>query len=160
VEQQALGGFRVLNVPVWVYGISVGTLVDGKLGDDGVLEFRDLIEPSPGGTVRYIVPEGRLASEVYLTDLGPEATRRGIGVGPATFLDPLIVALHIHNRAQWSPALAEQLNQYVDRGVIEQWEVGDPDEYSEEDDSEAEESAGSELVHPSPTSARQEFFRL
>src|SRR5689334_19279828 len=112
VKPVPTGSYRVLNVPVWVYGVSVGTLVRGIERPDGRLEFRDLVEPSPGGTIRYIVPEGdRKASELYLSRIGPEATRRGIGVGPATFLDPLIVALHLHDRSQWNTSLADYLNE-------------------------------------------------
>jgi hypothetical protein len=165
VEQQPNDKYRVMNVPVWVYGISVGSLVDGPQGPNGVLEYRELLEPSPGGTVRYIVPDGAVASRLYLNRVGPEATSRGIGIGPATFLDPLIVSVHLHRRDQWNPAFASYLNELVEEGAIEQWEVGDPDEYADDyqDETKGDESShdeASELIHPQPTTAREHFFRL
>lgn len=158
VEPQANGLYRVLNVPVWLYGISVGTLVDGTCETNGVLRFKQIVEPAPGGTVRVIVSEGP-ASKVYLDHIGPEAAERGIGVGPATFFDPLIVAIHVHRKSQWWPDLGAYLNELIERELIGQWEVGDPDEFAEEPYEEAD-FADSELVHPRPTSERAQYFRI
>lgn len=162
VEEQDRGVFRVLNVPVWVYGVSVGTLVRGRDGVDGRLEYAGLVEPSPGGTVRCVAPRGgAAASELYLSRVVPDVEQLGIGIGPATFLDPRLVAIHVHVKDRWWPDLGEYLNRLVDQGVLQQWEVADPDEYAEDGAPQPPARADADdLVHPAPEADRQKFFKL
>jgi Domain of unknown function (DUF4265) len=159
VEDQADDAYRVLNVPVWIYGISLGSLVEGTAGDD-LLVFRKLLEPAPGGTVRCIVPKGTVASSVYLTKIVPDAIRLGIGIGPATFLDPRMVAIHLHVKDAWWPAFGEYLNRLVDEGVLQEWEVADPDEYADDHSNEVTPWNGRDLVHPEPDTDVSRHFSL
>lgn len=160
VEEQPSGFFRVLNVPVWVYGISLGTLVSAKPPTGDLLEYGALIEPSPGGTVRCIVPRGSLASQAYLTRVVPEVKQLGIGIGPATFLDPRMVAIHLHVKESWWPTFGEYLNQLVEASVLQEWEVGDPDEYADEQAEELKPWTGRDLVHPQPVTDVTHYFSL
>lgn len=147
--------YRVLNVPVWLYGISVGTLVSATAGEPWK-EFGEIITPSTGGTVRLFVPdEAPLtpASRFYLEQMLPECQERRLPIGPATFFDPLVVAVHIRARDQWNKAYATYLDDLVARGSIRFWEVGDPDVYPPEEPDEV--ISDSELVHPPPTPNRE-----
>src|SRR5437879_3997501 len=85
VEHQNGNTYRVLSVPVWIYGISVGSIVEAEPGDGPRLKFRGVVRSSQGGTVRFIVPPGAIASEVYLARVIPDAKRLGLYIGPATF---------------------------------------------------------------------------
>lgn len=146
--------YRVLNVPVWLYGISVGTLVSVTVGEPWK-EFSEIITPSTGGTVRLFVPdEAPLipASRFYLEQMLPECRERRLAIGPATFFDPLVVAVHIRHRDQWNQAYAKYLDDLVARGSIRFWEVGDPDVSPPDQPDEV--VSDSELVHPRPTSSR------
>jgi uncharacterized protein DUF4265 len=148
------GHYRVLNVPVWLYGISVGTVVGATAGERWK-EFSEVITPSTGGTVRLFVPdEAPLtpASRFYLEQMLPECRERRLPIGPATFFDPLVVAVHIRDRSQWDQTYARYLDELVDRGSIRFWEVGDPDPYPPEKSDEI--VTDSELVHPRPTDDR------
>lgn len=154
VEQQSINTYRVLSVPVWLYGVSVGSIVEGQPGDDARLKFRRVVREAPGGTVRFIVPPGgRQASEVYLTRVIPDAKRLGLYIGPATFFNPRLVALHVHERGKWWPEVGGYLDRLVSEGVLEQWEVGDPDQYAAEHNEESIEKVEpgrKVLVHPLP----------
>jgi len=150
--------YRVLNVPVWLYGISVGSLVRGGAGERW-LEFEELIEPSPGATVRLYVPDDAPllpASRLYRERILPDCRVHGIGVGPATFFDPAVVAIHVRDRADWDTRVAEYLNRLIDEGVIEFWEVGDPDAYPPEEPEEPGEYR--ELIHERPAPRRTEVI--
>src|ERR1700722_6661868 len=99
VEQEsAPDTYRVLNTPVWMYGVSVGTVVYGLPGESEYLRFGRVIRDSPGATVRLAVPVGATASQVYLGRIVPDTKRLGIDIGPATFFDPGIVAIHVGER--------------------------------------------------------------
>jgi hypothetical protein len=154
VEQQTTNSYRVLSVPVWLYGVSVGSIVEGESGDPAWLKFRLVVRDSPGGTVRFIVPSGGpLASEVYLTRVIPDAKRLGLYIGPATFFNPRLVAVHVHDRAKWWSEVGSYLDRLVSEGVIEQWEVGDPDQYAADHNEasiEKVELGRKVLVHPLP----------
>ena len=150
--------YRVLNVPVWLYGISVGTLVSATVGERW-LEFAEVVTPSTGGTVRLFVPdEAPLtpASRFYLEQVLPECRERHLRIGPATFFDPLVVAVHIHDREQWSQEYALYFDDLVARGSVSFWEVGDPDAYPPEEPDEV--VSDSELVHPRPSPNRALTF--
>src|SRR5512138_1741108 len=104
VEQQTSNTYRVLSVPVWFYGASVGSIVDAEPSHEPRLKFRRVVRESTGGTVRFIVPPGGpTASEIYLTRVIPDAKRLGLHIGPATFFNPRLVAVHVHQRAKWWP---------------------------------------------------------
>ncbi len=157
VEPDQDDTYRVLNVPVWLYGISVGTTVQGRPGDQW-LEYVATVRESRGATVRVYLPRGAPitpASRLYLERIIPDCRDRQIAIGPATFFDPRVVAVHIHDRDQQATAVASYLDELVDAGIADLWEFGDPDTYPPED---AEESAGDELVHPQPTTQRHQHF--
>lgn len=159
VERQSNGHFRVLNVPVWVYGISLGSLVAAKVGLDGVLEYERLIEPAPGGTVRCIVPRGGLASQTYLERIVPDAQTGAVGIGPSTFLDPRMVAIHLHAKDLW-PVFGQYLDGLVNEGVLQEWELADPDEHDGESDSIPEPWNGRVLMHQEPNTDVSHHFTL
>jgi hypothetical protein len=161
VEPIDTSAARVLNVPVWIYGISLGSVVTGTPGRDGISEFKALVEPSPGGTVRCIVPKGSIASQVYLTRIIPDARELGVAIGPSTFLDPRMVAIHLHVKDLWWPQFGEYLNRLVDEGVLQQWEAGDPDEFADERaDQPSVQWTGRDLVHPRPDTDVQHHFSI
>jgi hypothetical protein len=152
------GGYRILNVPVWLYGISVGTLVTAQAGG-WWFEFSSIVAPSRGGTVRLFVPDDAPitpASRFYLEQMLPECRERRLPIGPSTFFDPLVVAVHIHDRTQWDQQYASYLDDLVERGSIKFWEVGDPDAYPPEETEEV--TSDSELIHPRPTTDRVSYF--
>jgi hypothetical protein len=144
--------YRVLSVPVWIYGISVGTIVEAEPASGPQLTFRRVVRDSPGGTVRFIVPQGRVASKVYLARVLADAKRLGLYVGPATFFNPRLVAMHVHERKRWWPEVGSYLDTLVKESVLEQWEVGDPDKYAGEhrDDHDSMPRTGTVLMHPLP----------
>jgi hypothetical protein len=154
VEQQGPNTYRVLNVPVWFYGVSVGSIVEGEMGDKGWLNFRRVLRDSLGGTLRFIVPPtGPKASEIYLTRVIADAKRFGLYIGPATFFNPRLVAVHVHERAKWWPEVGGYLDQLVREGLLQQWEVGDPNQSAADHDEERIEKVapgGTALVHPLP----------
>ena len=128
-QREGETGYRVLSVPVWVYGISRGSLVSADPDEEGRLRFEKLLAAAPGGTVRIVVPPGVKASEVYLGQIVPTARLRGLRIGPATFYNPRLVSVHLHERLDWWPTVGEFLDELVKAGSIQAWEVGDPDEY-------------------------------
>jgi len=150
------GVYRVLNVPVWQYGISVDSRVKGRPGERW-LEFDGLVETSSGATVRIYIPsEAPIspASRLYLERIIPDCRERRIGIGPATFFDPRVVAIHVRVRADWDTRLADYLDELIDEGLLELWEVGDPDAYPPDETEEPAEHR--DLVHPRPTPGREE----
>lgn len=149
--------YRLLNVPVWTYGVSVGSLFRARERPDGVLSFVDIVEPSPGATVRVLVGGDPQASDVYLKQLGPRAQDAGFSIGPATFFDPMMIAIHVKDRSQWGD-FGEFLNTLIEEEIIDQWETGDPDEYA--DQAGEEEDIGSELVYPEPIGDRSHVWAL
>lgn len=153
VEQQQHNTYRVLNVPVWIYGVSIGTVVEAERDRDDRLRFRAVVRESPGGTVRFIVPPGNRASQVYLQRVIPDAKRLGLHIGPATFFNPRLVAVNLYDRKEWWPRVGGYLETLVKGGVLEQWEVGDPDQYATDHEQDTLDSLGlsaSPLVHPLP----------
>jgi hypothetical protein len=151
VEEQAGNAYRVLDVPVWIYGVSVGTIVEAASVNGRQLTFHRVIRDSSGGTVRFIVPPGTRASEIYLGRVIPDAKRLGLCIGPATFFDPRLVALHVHDRKDWWPDVGGYLDALVQEGSLVQWEVGDPDQYGDQHTSDnIAQPTGKALVHPLP----------
>jgi len=93
VERVHEDAFVVLNVPVFIFGVSLGTVVQGmnatQRTEDGQpveLRVRRVLRASRGGTVRVILPAGMLASHWYTAHFLPHLRQRGgLWVGPATF---------------------------------------------------------------------------
>lgn len=132
----------VVSVPVFAYGVSRGTEV--QVGEDEASRPR-LLRESPGATVRGYVHPGRNATDVYRNVLVPEGRRAGRAIGPATCLDPDIVALHVHDRHGWA-AVGRLCDALVERGILRFRELPDPgDRESEEGDAPAW-----RLVHAPP----------
>jgi hypothetical protein len=155
VERQGRrNAYKVLNVPVWLYGVSVGSICEALDQTESRLRFARVLRESPGGTVRFIVPWGDvLASDVYLSRVIPDAKRLGLYIGPATFFNPRLVAVHVHDRRQWWPEVGGYFETLIEEGVLQHWEVGDPDEYAADHDPssvEKVEPGSSILVHPLP----------
>lgn len=153
VEHLGRNDHRVLSVPVWIYGISVGTIVESQIGDSTRLQFRRVSQEATGGTVRFIVPRGSgRASDIYLTRVIPDAHRLGLEIGLATFFNPRLVAVHLHQRVKLWPEFGGYLDTLVTEGVLEQWEVGDPDMDAGggEEIEEVVEADHETLIHPLP----------
>lgn len=159
VKREASGNYRVQNVPVWIYGISVGALVRGTHTNGDEMVFAGIVAPALGATVRVMVPASRRASELYLTRIVGDANERGILLGPATFFDPSVVAIHLQRREEWWPKFGNYLNMLQAEGAVEDWEVGDPDAYSNEP-VETADLSNDLLVHPKPTSDRDIYSRI
>jgi hypothetical protein len=150
--------YRVLNVPVWLYGVSVGSRVRGHPGERW-LEFDEVIEDSSGATVRLYIPADAPtmpASRLYLERILADCRLNRIGIGPATFFDPRVVAVHINERRDWNTRFANYLDRLVEEGQLQLWEVGDPDAYPPEEPEEV--GTYRELVHPRPTPNRPEWI--
>jgi uncharacterized protein DUF4262/uncharacterized protein DUF4265 len=151
VQPAAKGTYRVLSVPVWQYGVSVNSMVKARDGERW-LEFDSVVEESSGATIRVYVPSNARitpASRLYLERIVPDCRDRGIGIGPATFFDPGLVAIHVQDRSDWSTRFAEYLDALTEEGLLQVWEVGDPDAYPSEEPEERGEH--DELIHPRPT---------
>jgi len=146
--------WRVLNVPVWQYGISYGTIVSGRPDRGDRLRFGQVSEPSTGATVRAVVPRPRVARDVYHSIIQPGIVSEGTGVGPATHYDPPLVAFHLHDRTAVQGKVAAYLDGLMNEGIITHWEIGDPELEPEETPDGPVEERIDELVHqrpPSPT---------
>jgi hypothetical protein len=152
--------FRVLTVPIWVYGISVGTLVTGRIVGSR-LHFNDLAEPSPGGTCRILTQAGQVASELYLNIVGPKLAAEGVSVGPASFYDPAIVGVHFKNRARVE-MLRAVLNEFEADSAFETWELADPANEEtpggEEVDEHDVEEPAPPLDHDPPSTRRERLW--
>ena len=149
VEEGESGTYRVLSVPVWAYGISRGSLVKARDGGGLPLRFHELVAPSRGATVRFIVPPDRKASTIYTRRVIPDALHLGLHIGPATFFDPRLVSIHIHEREKWWPEVGAYLDALRDEGTLEQWEIADPDKYPYTA-TEVVQLGGRVLTHPLP----------
>ena len=150
MEPTANSTYRVLNPPVWAYGLSIGSIVRAAEAGDGYLRLEEVVAPSVGGTVRVIVPKGMIAGDVYLQTIVPAARERGLKIGPATFYNPRLTAIHVQDRGQWWPAVGEFLDSLAKEGIIEQWEVADPDAYAPDGQHEPEPVIGQILLHQLP----------
>ena len=140
----AEGGYRVLSVPVFVFGLSRGAVVDAEPGPRGRLRFRRVRRASRGATVRCYVSPARTARRVYEERLEGPMGRR-LGLGPVSVFEPDIVAVHVQDRGQL-PAVAEYLDQLVLDGTLRLWEPADPGAPAGPED--AVEEQPWELVHP------------
>ncbi len=167
VEEKAGDLYTVINVPVYLYGISLGSIVRCVAGDGQMLTFDRVVRDSPGGTVRLILPVGKLASEWYMDYLLPHASDRQLAVGPATFYDPRMVAVHVQRRIDLWEDLGSYLTDLVEQSVIQKWEAGDPetdqdpvivDRTLRGDDLKSLRDKPTVLVHERPTSGRREIW--
>ena len=118
------GGYRVLSVPVFLYGLSRGAVVDAEPGPRGRLQFRRIRHASPGATVRCHVSPATTARQVYEDHLDGTFARR-LGLGPVSLFDPAIIAVHVRDRGRL-PAVAEYLDRLVLEGLLRSWELADP----------------------------------
>lgn len=139
---------RVVSVPVFAYGVSRGSLVAAVPGDRTLL-FTKTVFDSRGATLRAYVAGALKASSVYLNTIVPEAKEAHLQIGPATFFDPEIAAIHVASRGEL-PKVATYFDDLVRRGLLRFWEYGDPVNSAEEPDEEAHAPDPWELVHPLP----------
>ena len=140
---------RIVSVPVFAFGMSVGTLVRAEANHPRRLQLKEVLAPSGGATVRCYVSHGALASSVYKEEILPAMTAAGLAVGPATFLDPDVVAMHIRRR-QDLVSVGGELDGIANQGRVRFWELADP---SDSHEHEAEDGAPGdpwELVHELP----------
>jgi len=152
-EAADTGGYRIRSVPVFLYGISRGAVVDASPGPiTGRLRFRRLLATSRGATIRCFAASATSARRVYEDHLAHEAAGR-LGLGPVSLFDPDIVAVHVADRAD-----VARIEAYLDRlvleGVLRLWEFGDPGAAAEEGAPDAD-GPPWELVHP-PTLGESE----
>lgn len=117
----------VLSVPVWIYGISRGTIVRYRRDDKRTFSS-GVQRESDGGTIRFLASEGLTGKAVYLTRVVPTFQKQNLGVGPATFLGPRFVAMNVHKKATWWPQIGSYLEKLSSDGIIETWEASDPDQ--------------------------------
>lgn len=144
-ESSGIGQARILSVPVWNYGLSVGTVVDLTAVPPRIIGI------SKGATLRFLASEGSSGKAVYLSRVLIDLQKLGYGAGPATFFGPRLVAMNVHIRSDWWPGIGTYLGQLVAQGVVEQWEAADPDQGANDDDEPTTETiANKVLVHPLP----------
>lgn len=167
VEEKGDGLSVVMNVPVYLYGLSLGSIIRCVASKDPLFTFDRVIQNSPGGTVRIIVPGGQMAGEWYLKYLLPAASERQLAVGPATFYDPRMVAVHVQRRSDLWESVGSYLTDLVEQGVIEKWEAGDPetdqdpvivDRTLRGDDLVPGDDKPTVLVYEQPSSGRREVW--
>lgn len=158
VEDMGKLGAKILSVPVFCYGISRGTLIETTVTEEGRAVFKRVLTPSEGATIRCYMEPQHKASDMYLARLVPEGSKRRLDFGPATFLDPDIVAIHVKVRDQW-PIIGTFLDELTREGAIRFWELGDPDSSpaTEEGISLAEPW---KIVHPPPTSSVESYTSI
>ncbi|HKW08888.1 MAG TPA: DUF4265 domain-containing protein [Gemmatimonadaceae bacterium] len=151
-------GYRILNVPVWLYDISIGTVVEGRHAENGQLEFVRVLSQASGGTVRVITaPAAPDASRLYLDRILRDCHQRQIMIGPATFFDPRLVAIHVQDWDRYCDQLVQYLQDLRATNDIQEWEIADPAEPS--DQTQEAPRPGPGLIHPRP-SARQAYAPL
>jgi hypothetical protein len=142
---------QMLSVPVFAYGISRGTIVSTKPSGNRTRLVK-VIHPSQGGTIRCYVAEAIKASELYTGRIYPELRNRQLSVGPATFFDPDIVAVHITKRSQLK-AVGTYFDELTRQGQLRFWEIGDP-ELSHEEEGPVDSGEPWELVHQLPVEGK------
>jgi hypothetical protein len=71
-----------------------------------------------------------------------------------------MVAIHLHVKDSWCPLFGQYLDGLVKEGVLQQWEVGDPDEYVDEHASSPVPWTGRDLIHKEPTTDVAHHFTL
>ena len=141
------GAYRILSVPVFVYGISRGTVVSADAGDRERLQLAGIRAPSPGATIRaWIAPTTtpKHVDDDYFN--GPLA--RSLGLGPATLFEPTTVAIHLADRRRMADA-TRYLDGLIRLGVLTGWEFGDPGAPGESDPLPA--ATPWQIVHPPAT---------
>jgi hypothetical protein len=141
-------GIRIASVPVFAFDISQGTLVAASPAGNR-LRFERVLVPSGGSTVRCYVAKQLKASEVYHTRLVTAFRAAAVDLGPATFFDPEIVALHIEKRTEMRRA-AEVLDGLTRQGILRFWERADPGPSQHVDEAGGSVDRPWELVHPLP----------
>lgn len=118
------GAYRILSVPVLVYGISRDSVVIAQAGRRGWLQFGGVRIVSPGATIRAWVSPTTTPKHVD-DDYFKGAIARNLGLGPATLLEPTTVAIHLGDRARMKDATL-YLDGLIRTGVLTGWEFADP----------------------------------
>jgi hypothetical protein len=139
---------RILSVPVFLYGVSRDSAVEVSPDGPDLILVR-VINPSPGATIRVYGNGLVKASDLYLQRILPDAQKAGVPIGPATFLDPDIVAFHLNARKDVI-AMSRVLDSVATTHVFKFWELGDPprDVGGASNDDDSDEAW--QLVHPIP----------
>jgi len=91
-----------------------------------------------------------LASDIYRQRVIPSAQQMALRIGPATFLDPEIVAIHVHERKHLA-AVTAYLDVLASQGVLRFWELADPEtDPGDTDRTDETASAPWALIHQLP----------
>jgi hypothetical protein len=136
---------------VFSYGVSRGSLIEVRAPTEGseALAASRVVQESPGATVRLYADESFAASQLYLHNIAQRGRERGIAVGPATILDPRIVAINIAVRTEWQ-LFAPILDELVASKHARFWELGDPDLSPAAEEVVEQTRTPWRLVHPPP----------
>ena len=146
-EEVAVGHFRILVPAVYAYGISPGTIVAGIQADHRV-RMTEILQRSDGGTIRLVTRRGLRASDFFLTVVTDEASEHGLRLGPATALDPRLVAVFVHDFSAVEASLLNYVGRLEERGDVTAWEISDPDPGPPPDTESSTSRSAVELVHP------------
>lgn len=141
------GAYRVLSVPVFVYGVSRDSVIVASPGPRGRLCFAGVRTPSPGATIRASVNPATTPRHVD-DDYFKGPIGRRLGLGPATLLEPTTIAVHLRDRGRMVDA-TRYLDGLIRLGVLTGWEFGDPGAPSENEEDLVAQPW--ELVHPPAT---------
>lgn len=127
-EPIATGLYRILSVPVFVYGVSRESVVEVRApgAPTETLVASRVAQESPSATVRLYADDRCKAGTLYREEVAGRARKLGVRVGPATILDPGIVAINVAVRSEWR-LLARVLDDLVATKHARFWELGDPD---------------------------------
>lgn len=150
-EPLATGLYRILSVPVFVYGVSRGSVVEVRAPASAteVRAASRVAQESPSATVRLYADDRFEAGRLYLEEVAERVRERGVSVGPATILDPSIVAINVTVRSEWE-RFAAVLDDLVATKHARFWELGDPDLSPVADEVVEYVRAPWRLVHPPP----------
>lgn len=141
--------YRIISVPVFAYGLSLGTEVAARPSPrSGRLALDHPTRVSLGATVRCYAAPPSAVRELYAPLLLKDLERLGINAGPATLFEPTIVAINLVKRSQITGA-ARYFDALVGDGILESWETGDPATPPNMETG-TEASDPWELVHPLP----------
>lgn len=150
--EEVAGMYRLLSVPVFVYGVSRNAMLSATVNENR-LQFKAVVRPSEGATVRCYLAMGWDARDVYKDRIEPDSDRYALRCGPATLFDPEVIALHVAERKN-----VTQVGRYLDaltqQGVLKFWELGDPVVGADRIEAEASSEEAWELVHPLPVDGK------
>ena len=107
----------------------------------------EVLEPSPGATIRIMTAKGIRASELYRERLVRDAETFGMEFGPVTIQDPRIAAIHVRRRGSALQSVSAYFDRLESEGLLK-WEVSDPDPSVPIGGSFDESRSSVELIHP------------